>query len=330
MNRYTVLGAGSWGTALAMLIAKRGHEVTLWGRCPAQMQTLETMRCNEKYLPGFTFPNNLTATADLQAALAHSQTLLINIPSHTFPALLKEIKENSPKTHDLIWGTKGLAPQGKKFLHELVLETFGDTTQMALLSGPSFAKEVALEQPTALVMASPQEDFLWKIIHDFSSPRFRIYGSHDLIGVQLGGVVKNILAIATGIADGLNLGPNARSALITRGLAEMLRLGHCLGAKQETLMGLSGLGDMILTCTDNQSRNRRFGLAIGAGQSIETAQTQIGQIVEGIYNVEQVLAFAKQYCIEMPITQLVHQVLQSHVKLDQVIDLLMQRGLCYE
>lgn len=327
-KRFAVLGAGSWGTALAMLLADNGHEVVLWAKDPTHVAAMTSARCNERYLPDYRFPTQLEITSNLTEAVTASTHLLIVVPSHAFRSLLQQIKPLYAG-QKIIWGTKGLDPQTGAFLDGVVLEELG-AVDAAIISGPSFANLVAARKPTAVVVACAQETFLWDVINCFASKMFRVYANTDLIGVQLGGVIKNIMAIATGATDGLQLGANARSGLITRGLAEMMRLGLALGGRRETFMGLSGVGDLVLTCTDDLSRNRRFGFKLGAGLSIDQALTEIKQVVEGIYNVDQVLMLARAHAVEMPITEAVAQVLQNQLTPKAAVEGLMARTTVYE
>lgn len=306
-----ILGAGSWGTALALLLARNGQSVWLWGHRHQELEKLATDRCNSRYLPGYAFPDNLQIAFDLSSILATVRDVLVVVPSHYFRETLEHIRPLQHPDLRLAFATKGLDPRSHQFLHDVVSEVLGATVPLAVISGPSFAGEVAANLPTAVTIASLDKVFTHDICKRLTNPRFRTYTSEDLIGVQLGGASKNIMAIASGISDGLGFGANARSALMTRGLAEMVRLGLALGGQLETFMGLAGVGDLILTCTDNQSRNRRFGIALGQGQSISAACAAIGQVVEGIQATEQIHLLAKGLGIEMPITDTVYQVLQG-------------------
>ena len=324
MTTVAVLGAGSWGTALAILLAKNGHQVKLWDRDPTLIATLQKTSCNSRYMPDITLPSTLTSVADLSNTVAAVDIILIAIPSIGFRTVLQNI---SSAKKPIIWASKGLEPQSNQLLHVVISHVLGSETQTAILSGPSFAKEVALGLPTAVVIASQDKAYAKTVIELFANAHFRPYYSDDVIGVEIGGTVKNVMAIAAGIADGLGFGANTRAALMTRGLKEITQLAVALGAKAETLMGLSGMGDLILTCTDDQSRNRRFGLALGAGLSAEQAFAEIGQIVEGTHNVDQVIALAKQYQIDMPITRHVQQVLCHEMTPQQAVESLFSREL---
>ncbi len=311
MASITVLGAGSWGTALAILLARNGHATLLWGHHEEHTRRLHEERCNRRYLPEAEFPEALAVTTDLVAAVKSSPITLISVPSHAFRSLLVEIRPHLPAKPQIAWATKGLEMESQRLLHEVVAEEIGQGVDMAVLSGPTFAREVAANLPTAMTVASPQMDFAKTLVGLLHNPRFRAYSSEDIIGVQLGGATKNVLAIAAGVADGLGFGANARAALITRGLAEMTRLGLALGGKPETFMGLAGVGDLILTCTDNQSRNRRFGLGLGQGLPREQVMKDIGQEIEGITTAKLVYLLAQKQGIDMPITEQTYRVLHE-------------------
>lgn len=304
-----VLGAGSFGTALAILLAKNGQSVRLWGHEPNHVKELQARQSNERYLPGIALPNAISLYTELAATLQDIQDILIVVPSKAFADVLKQIKPLVDQQVRLVWGTKGLDPQSGDLLHTVVSDIFGEQTPLAAIAGPSIAKEVALGLPTAVTAATNNDLFAQDLVKRFMNNTFRVYTTSDVIGVEICGLVKNILAIATGIVDGLKLGSNAVSAFITRGLAEMTRLGLALGSMPQTFMGLAGVGDLILTCTSSQSRNRRFGAAIVAGKSIEQALQEINQVVEGLSNLKSVLQLAKKHGVDMPITQQVYRVL---------------------
>ncbi|MDC0601717.1 NAD(P)H-dependent glycerol-3-phosphate dehydrogenase, partial [Aliiglaciecola sp.] len=300
----TVLGAGSYGTALAFCLARNGVATYLWGRDPKHINDMAMHRCNTKYLPDATFPDALHLEADLAAAVNKSTDILVVVPSHAFAQTLAAIKPFLTSSHRLIWATKGLEPHTGRLLQEVAVEHLGNNIPLAVLSGPTFAKEMVAGLPTAISLSSTDETLAKDITAKLHCARsFRVYMNTDFIGVQLGGAVKNVIAIGAGLADGLGFGANARTALITRGLAELTRLGLQLGAQKETFMGMAGLGDLVLTCTDNQSRNRRFGLALGKGLGVEEAIDSIGQVVEGYRNTEEVKILADKLQVEMPITE---------------------------
>jgi glycerol-3-phosphate dehydrogenase (NAD(P)+) len=308
MERIAVIGAGSWGTALAILLAGNGHEIALWGHEPALMAALASDRENRAFLPGIPLPERIHPTASLAEAAENTSTVLVVVPSQFFDSVLAQLAPHLEEEAGIIWATKGFDPETGRLLHEVALERTG-TRELAVLSGPSFAAEVARGLPTAVTVAASNMAFAERCAALVRSERFRAYTHDDLIGVQVGGAAKNVLAIATGIADGLGFGANTRAALITRGLAELIRLGRTLGARQETFMGLAGLGDLVLTCTDDQSRNRRLGLALAQGKTAAQALSAIGQEVEGVVTAQAVHRIAHDRQIEMPISEQVHAVL---------------------
>ncbi|MFP4280703.1 MAG: NAD(P)H-dependent glycerol-3-phosphate dehydrogenase [Halochromatium sp.] len=308
MARIAVIGAGSWGTALAVLMAGNGHQIRLWSHDPEQVAALLDAGENRTFLPGIELPETIRPTASLAAALADANGVLVAVPSQFFGDVLDALAPVLPPEMGVLWATKGFDPESGQLLHELVLERTGQRA-LAVLSGPSFAGEVARGLPTAVTLAATSMAFAEQCAAWVRSERFRAYTHDDLIGVQVGGAAKNVLAIATGIADGLGFGANTRAALITRGLAELIRLGAALGARRETFMGLGGLGDLVLTCTDDQSRNRRLGLALARGETTSVALAAIGQEVEGVVTARAVHRMAREHRIEMPISEQVHAVL---------------------
>ncbi|CQD40997.1 NAD(P)H-dependent glycerol-3-phosphate dehydrogenase [Yersinia mollaretii] len=309
----TVIGAGSYGTALAITLARNGHQVVLWGHDPKHIQLLQQDRCNQAFLPDVPFPDTLLLETDLARALAASRDVLVVVPSHVFGAVLHQLKPHLRQDARIVWATKGLEAETGRLLQDVAREVLGESIPLAVVSGPTFAKELAAGLPTAIALASTDATFsedLQQLLHCGKS--FRVYSNPDFIGVQLGGAVKNVIAIGAGMSDGIGFGANARTALITRGLAEMTRLGSALGADPSTFMGMAGLGDLVLTCTDNQSRNRRFGIMLGQGLGVQEAQDKIGQVVEGYRNTKEVLALAQRHGVEMPITEQIYQVLYCH------------------
>ncbi|WP_375751692.1 NAD(P)H-dependent glycerol-3-phosphate dehydrogenase [Vibrio sp. HN007] len=306
----TVIGAGSYGTSLAISLARNGTNVVIWGHEEDHMARLESARCNEEFLPGVDFPDTLIVESDLEKAVKACRDILVVVPSHVFGIVLNSLKPHLRDDTRICWATKGLEPETGRLLQEVAYDTIGDSYPLAVLSGPTFAKELAMGMPTAISVASPDDEFVQDLqekIH--CSKTFRVYANNDFIGMQLGGAVKNVIAIGAGMSDGIGFGANARTALITRGLAEMTRLGVALGAQAETFMGMAGLGDLVLTCTDNQSRNRRFGLALGQGKDVQLAQDEIGQVVEGYRNTKEVWLLASRMGVEMPIVDQIYQVL---------------------
>lgn len=320
-----VLGPGSWGTALALLLARNGHTVRLWGHDPDEIAPLRRERENRRYLPGIPFPPALSAGVDLAEALAGADLALAVVPSHVYGLTLARLRLHLPATAGFAWATKGLEPGGGRFLHQVTADLLGAARPAAVISGPSFAREVARGLPTAVTVASLDPAHARRVAALLHGSNLRAYTSADVIGVELGGAVKNVLAIAAGIADGLGFGANARAALITRGLAEMVRLGLAVGGQRETFMGLAGIGDLVLTCTDDQSRNRRFGLAIGQGVTAEAACAAIGQVVEGAVTARETLRLAQQQGVEMPITEQVNAVLDHGQDPRQAVEILLAR-----
>jgi len=307
-----VLGAGSWGTALAVQLARNGVATTLWGRTPQAIVEMATTRRNARYLPDLELPDALQLSAMLEPTVRDAGTLLLSVPSHAFDELLGAIATWVAPGVGIAWATKGFDPGSGRFLHELVAEHLPGHPA-AVVTGPSFAREVALGLPTALTVHSSDAAFAHEVAQQLHSPRFRAYTGNDVLGAELGGAMKNVLAVATGVADGMQMGLNARAGLITRGLAEMLRLGAALGSRAETLMGLAGLGDLVLTCTGDLSRNRRLGLALGRGVGLAQAIAEIGQVVESVQTVDTVMKLAAESGVELPITALVQKVLHEEL-----------------
>jgi glycerol-3-phosphate dehydrogenase (NAD(P)+) len=321
-----VLGAGSWGTALAMVLARNGQQVWLWGRNPDYVQAMCSARQNTRFLPHCYFPRTLQPVTHLTPLVSQVKEILIVVPSQAFRETLNKIAPELLPQARICWATKGLDNHSGLLLHQVAERQLGNQRPLAVLSGPSFAKEVAMELPTAVTIASHCPQYAQELVNLFHNHYFRPYTSTDIIGVQLGGAIKNIMAIAAGIADGLGLGANTRAALITRGLAEMVRFGTALGGQRETFMGLAGLGDLVLTCTDNQSRNRRFGYALAQGNTMQQAQQDIGQVVEGIAATYEISRLAQQQEIDMPIVEQVKQVLQNNCNPSQAVQALLSRG----
>lgn len=324
MSMISILGAGSWGTAVAIHLATAGHQVRLWGHTAQHVKAMQLERSNQRYLPDVPFPDNLEPVSDLELATKNADIICIAVPSHAFQDILEQL---SQPTHGLSWLTKGLDPKTHQLLHLMVKQRFGQDYPCAILSGPSFASELARQLPTAITLACDNPTFQKRLHKAFHHDGLRVYLSQDLIGVQLCGAMKNVLAIACGISDGLSFGANAKAALITRGLAEMKRLGLAMGAAPETFMGLAGLGDLVLTCTDNQSRNRRFGLALGQGSSVKQALESIQQVVEGLSNTSQIVALGQQHQVDLPICSHVHAVLTGQLSTKDAAQRLMERTI---
>jgi len=323
---FAVLGAGSWGTALAMQLARAQHPTLLWSHSPEHVAAMQSARSNERFLPGIPFPDQLRVTADLQQTVATVRDILVVVPSHAFRETISKIQTYLTGQHRLAWGTKGLEQGTRKLLHQIVREELGITIPIAAVSGPTFAKEVANNLPGAITVASKDSPFAIDLANALHSDNFLTYTSDDVIGVEIGGASKNVMAIAAGIADGMGFGTNTRAALITRGLNEIMRLGVALGGLRETFMGLSGLGDLVLTCSDDQSRNRRFGLALGQGKDLEQAKRDIAQVIEGIGSAKTVYFLAQDMNIEMPITEQVYKVLYEGVSPKQAVHTLLNRS----
>lgn len=324
-RNIAVLGAGSWGTALAILLARNGAHVRLWGNEPEPLSAMQAQRENRRYLPGVRFPDSLQLALKLDAALKGAQAIVVVVPSHAFRAVMRDLVDRIDRNIPVAWGTKGLEMASAALMHQVFQDVMGTEQAYAVLSGPTFAGEVARGLPSAITVAAQDHDCAADIAALLHNDSFRVYTSTDVVGVQLGGAVKNVLAIAAGISDGLGFGANARAALITRGLAEMFRLGVAMGGQQETFMGLAGLGDLVLTCTDDQSRNRRFGLALAAGKSVEQAKRDIDQVVEGIQTAKVVMQLAVRHGVEMPITEQVHAVLYADIDARDAVQALFAR-----
>jgi len=320
----TVIGAGSWGTALAILLAREGHQTQLWSRDAAQLDAMRSARRNVRYLPDASFPESLQVAADLAQALEGARDALIAVPSHAFRATLEGIRPYLAPHTRIAWATKGFEIESGLLPHQVVREVLG-ATPGAVLSGPTFAKEVGAGLPTAMTVASPDEHFAKELAQSLSGPNFRAYTQTDIMGVEVGGAVKNVIAIGSGIADGMGYGANTRVALITRGLAEMMRLGVKLGAQRETFMGLAGLGDLVLTCTDDQSRNRRFGMALGRGESKALAQSAIHQVVEGVAAARAVHHVAERLGVDMPICREIYGIMYENKPVGSAVQALMGR-----
>ncbi|MGD8379073.1 MAG: NAD(P)H-dependent glycerol-3-phosphate dehydrogenase [Gammaproteobacteria bacterium] len=320
-----VLGAGSWGTALAIQCARSGRPVRLWGRAEDDLDSMAEAGENRRYLPGARFPPALTLEADFGRALEGCADVLIAVPSHAFRDLLEQLRAFPDPGRRLAWATKGLEPGTGRLAEEVVREVLGPEVPTAVLSGPTFAREVGAGLPTAITVASADPDFAEDLATTLHAENFRPYTASDVTGVELGGAVKNVIAIGAGISDGLGFGANARIALITRGLAEMMRLGLALGARQETFMGLAGMGDLILTCTDNQSRNRRLGLALAEGRSVDDFRRELGQVVEGVLAAREVRRLAARVGVEMPICEQVYRVIYEGVSPRDAVEALLGR-----
>lgn len=319
-----MLGAGSWGTALALVLARNSNPTFLWDCDEEHLRNLVGQACNNRHLPGYPFPGTLTPSPDLIPLLQEVEDIVIAVPCEGLQAVLQEMQTVTSHTFRICLACKGLEPSTHSLNHKVVRDALGDIP-VAVLSGPSFAAEVAAGLPTAVTVASGDAATAHYFSERFHDEVFRIYTHDDVIGTQVGGAVKNIMAIAAGIADGLGFGANTRAALITRGLAEITRLGIAMGGRQETFMGLAGLGDLVLTCTDNQSRNRRLGLALAQGSSVDAARQEIGQAVEGVRTAEAVYSLARKYRIEMPISEQIYKVIHGQVLPAEAVQALLAR-----
>lgn len=326
-QHIAVLGAGSWGTALAVLLAKNGHQVTLWGRNATHMQSMQNERHNTQYLPDIKFPDNLIASSDLQSAVTSAEEVLLVVPSAAVSSIIDQIKPNLQSKARLAIASKGFEPNHLKLLHQVANEKLGEDSVSCIISGPTFAKEVARGLPTAITVASKNQAFAKNFAEYLSNDHFRAYTSPDVIGVEVGGAVKNVMAIAAGISDGLGFGANTRAALITRGLAEITRLGIKLGGHMETFMGLAGLGDLVLTCTDNQSRNRRVGLALAEGKSLDAILKDLGQVAEGVYTTQKVFDLSNSLQVDMPIVEQVYEVIYKNKSPMNAVEDLLKREI---
>jgi glycerol-3-phosphate dehydrogenase (NAD(P)+) len=324
---WAVIGAGSWGTALAIQFARAGHPVRLWGRDPAQQAAMAQGRCNMRYLPDAPFPPGLEAVATLDQALDGALDVLVAVPSHALRAVLHTLAPRLPQGSRVAWATKGFELETGLLPHQVAREVLGIDRSMAVLSGPTFAREVGSGLPTAMTVASADEAFATGLANDLSAGQFRAYISTDMVGVEVGGAVKNVLALGAGLSDGLGFGANTRVALITRGLVEMTRLGVALGARRETFMGLAGLGDLVLTCTDDQSRNRRFGLLLASGRTPQAALTEIGQVVEGYLAARAVHAVSQREGVDMPICEGIYRLLYEGLPPREVVKALLSRPI---
>jgi glycerol-3-phosphate dehydrogenase (NAD(P)+) len=323
--RVAVLGAGSWGTALAVQAARNGLPTTLWGRDKAAIAQMRATHRNARYLPDLPLPDALSFSDDLAATVADADLVLVVVPSHAFPEIVRELAPHRRPHAGVAWATKGFEPGSGRFLHEVAEDALGRDTPLAVVTGPSFAREVAQGLPTAVTVHSEDEAFAQQVADAMHGPTFRAYTGDDVLGAELGGAMKNVLAVATGVADGMQLGLNARAGLITRGLNEMLRLNAALGGKAETLMGLAGLGDLVLTCTGDLSRNRRLGLALGKGQALKDAVAAIGQVVESVQTADEVMRLARRNQLDLPISALVQRMLHGEITPSEGLKLLLAR-----
>lgn len=321
-----VLGAGSWGSALGILLARNGYPALLWGHDAALVQRLAQARANVEFLPGIVFPPGLTVTADFTRVADEAARFLIAVPSHAFRSVLEALHGATGEREKIIaWATKGLEPGSGELLSRTARELMGERVPLAVVSGPTFAREVARNLPSALTVAADAEGTAEQVAQWLRNDRLRVYTSLDVAGVQLGGAIKNVMAIAAGISDGLGFGANARAALITRGLAELTRLGVAKGGRRETFMGLAGAGDLILTCTDDASRNRRVGLGLGRGQKLPAILDGLGQEAEGVATARELYFLAQRVEVDMPITEQIYRVLYEGLSPQAAVEALLKR-----
>ncbi len=320
-----VTGAGSWGTALAVLLSRNGHATLLWGHDAAHSACLSRERSNARYLPGITFPPQLTPVEEMEEALALARDVVIAVPVAGLREVLQQIAVHASTDARISWACKGFERDTLCLPHQIVEQVFTRDCPQAVISGPTFAREVAADIPTAIVVGSRDQGFARDLAARLHGGRLRTYRSEDVTGIEVGGAVKNVLAIAAGISDGLGFGANSRAALITRGLSEMMRLGEVLSARRDTFMGLAGLGDLVLTCTQDQSRNRQLGLALAAGRSLSAALAEIGQAVEGAHTAEVVEQLAKKHGVEMPISIQVARILRGETTPQAAVQTLLAR-----
>lgn len=324
--KITVLGAGAWGTALAIHFAKQNHQVCLWARDSQHVLQMQHEHTNARYLPGFAFPQQLRLETDLPTALHDTQLVLIVTPVAGLRPTLERMAPHISADLPIMTACKGFEMATGQLPHQIVASTLPHQRHICILSGPSFAQELAEQLPCAVTLAAENEAWIQQLCLDLNSQVLRLYASTDLIGVAVGGALKNVMAIATGLCDGLHYGMNARAALMTRGLAEISRLAHFMGAQEHTLMGLSGLGDLILTCTGGLSRNRQVGLKLAENKDLDTILHELGHVAEGVYTVTEAHRLAQQHHISMPITETLFQLLHGQLSSTQVAHALMVRN----
>ena len=322
----TIIGDGGWGTAIGLLLDSHGHTVTLWGPFPDYLNEIRDAHENTRYLPGITVPGTLRWTADPAEAADGAELVVLAMPSKFFADVCRKFAALIPPDTPVVSLTKGLCEESHCRMSELAQNILG-TNRIAVLSGPSHAEEVARKMPTAVVAASADEDLARHVQQVFSGPFFRVYTSTDPLGVEVGGAVKNVIAIAVGVSDGLGFGDNTRAALITRGLAEVTRFGIALGAQPETLAGLSGVGDLIVTCTSTHSRNHSVGMRLGKGESIDGILTSMKMVAEGVWNAKVIHMLAQRLGISMPITEVVHGLCYEHRTATRAAEQLMSRDV---
>ena len=321
----TILGAGAWGTALGIHFAKHNHSVTMWTHNAAHAQAMQQSRENERYLPNFRLPDNLNVYADMSEALRDSELVLVVTPVVGLRSSVELLKQHGGGHLPILTACKGFELDTGLLTFQVVQEVLPENQRVGVLSGPSFAQELAQQLPCAVCLASENEAWLHDLVQALNTNVMRLYGNSDVIGVSVGGAVKNIMAIATGLSDGLGYGLNARAALVTRGLAEITRLAVAMGAHTKTMMGLAGMGDLILTCTGALSRNRKVGLGLAEGKTLHQVLKEIGHVAEGVPTIEEVHNAAAKYQIDMPITDMLYQLVRNELAASDVMERLMQR-----
>jgi glycerol-3-phosphate dehydrogenase (NAD(P)+) len=329
MKRISIIGAGNWGTALAITLGRKGHEIMMWAFECEVAESIRLRHENELYMPGMKMPLNVSATGELHAALPGAEIVLMVVPSHVFRPLTEQMAPHVNPDMVFVSATKGIDSGSFLRMTEIIRSVIGARFEprICALSGPSFAKEVALGDPTAVVVASDDRDAAALVQAEFSSATFRLYTSDDVVGVEMGGAVKNVIAIAAGVSQGLGLGHNPTAALITRGLAEISRLACACGGRRETLAGLAGLGDLALTCTGDLSRNRRVGIELGKGNRLADIVGSMRMVAEGVKTTKATMALAEKHSVEVPITRQVHRILEGEVSPRLAIRELMERAL---
>ena len=323
----TILGTGAWGTSLGIHFAKHGHQIAMWTHNAEHAQTMQESRENERYLPNFRLPENLNVYADMPEALRDSELVLVVTPVVGLRSSVEQLKQHGGGHLPVLTACKGFEQGSGLLPHQVAREELPDNPRIGILSGPSFAQELAQQLPCAVTLASDNTAWIESLATTLSSAVLRLYANDDMVGVGVGGAVKNVMAIAVGIADGLQYGLNARAALMTRGLAEINRLALALGAKQTTLMGLAGMGDLILTCTGSLSRNRQVGLKLAEGKPLPVILSELGHVAEGVYTIREAGAQAAKLGIEMPITRILNELLDGRVDVNDVAERLMLREI---
>ncbi len=329
MSKVSFLGSGSWGTALAVMLAKNGHDVTLWSAVAAEVKMLSENREHKDRLPGVKLPENVVITDNLEEACNGFDLIVFSVASPYIRETAKRAAAYVPKGQHIVNVAKGIEESTLKTLREIICEEIPEA-DVSVLSGPSHAEEVSVGMPTTVVVGSDNEDSAAFIQEIFMNDVFRVYTSPDITGIELGGSVKNVIALAAGVSDGLGFGDNTKAALITRGIAEIVRLGTAMGGRIETFSGLSGIGDLIVTCTSNHSRNHNAGYLIGKGKSVKEAMDEVNQVVEGVYSAKAVFELAKKYNVSMPIVEQVNKVLFEGTSATQAIKNLLTREKCNE